>query len=164
MIAEIDSIVKGSLTDLVERVFDSSRFGRDREVVSLYAFGHLMQYCDPDGFLRHPTQIMIESAVPQIDGPNRKKLVCKDLVIWPEPGMNCWNEAREPVHFPAAIMEWKVNMTVVSSDDTTWLCEFSGSLSDFVGYAVCLDLDARRFRLSCTRVCRGRPHREWLLL
>ena len=74
VIAEIDRIARESLTDFVGHVFAEEWFGREREAVSLYTLGYLLPHCRPDGFLRHPTQIGIEGAVPQIDGPNRKKL------------------------------------------------------------------------------------------
>jgi hypothetical protein len=105
MISELDLIIRQSLKDLVDDVFDRPWFGREREVVSLYAFGHLQRYCREGGVLSDPTQIVLEGAVPQLPGPNRKQLVCKDLVIWPKPRMTCWNEEQEPAHYPIAIVE-----------------------------------------------------------
>jgi hypothetical protein len=40
MISELDLIIRESLKDLVDDVFDRPWFGREREVVSLYAFGY----------------------------------------------------------------------------------------------------------------------------
>jgi hypothetical protein len=165
MISEIDLIIRQSLKDLAEDVFASNWFGREREAVSLYAFDHLLQYCREDSVLSDPTQIAIEGAVPQIPEPNRKTLVCKDLVIWPRPGMTCWNEEREPVQYPVVMVKWQMNKTRVSSYDMGWLRKFSKEREDFVGYAVCLDLwpqARRRFGLSCTRVRLGQAHVEWL--
>ena len=73
MISELDLIIRQSLKDLVDDIFDRPWFGREREVVSLYAFGHLQRYCRGDGVLSDPTQIVIESAAPQLPGKNRKR-------------------------------------------------------------------------------------------
>jgi hypothetical protein len=164
VIDELDGIIRASLTDLVEYVFPYKWYGREREVVSLYALEFLLPHCRPGTFLTHSTQIAIECAVPQIDGSNRKKLVNKDVLIWPEPHMNVWNDAREAVNYPAAVLEWKANQTRVSRYDTDWLRQFSRDLPGFVGYAICLDLHQRRFRLSCTRVHQGQASPRWLLL
>ena len=164
MIFELDLIVRESLESLVDDVFDRPWFGKEREVVSLYAFGHLQRYCREGGVLNNPTQIVVEGRVPQIPGSNRKRQVCKDLVIWPKPGMTCWNEEWESVYYPTAIIEWKANVTVVSRYDVEWLSAFSQDLDDFVGYAVCLDLEQRRFKLSCTRVYRGEAEAGWLVV
>ena len=165
MLPELNLVIRRSLKDLARDVCDSNGwFGREREVVSRYVFGHLLRYCKEGHVLHDPTQIVFESAVPQIPGPNRKALVCKDVVIWPEPGMTCWDEERKPVRYPLAIIEWKANKTRVSRYDVDWLRAFSQDLDDFVGYAVCLDLEQRRFKLSCTRVYRGKAEAGWLVV
>ena len=61
-------------------------------------------------------------------------------------------------------LEWKANQTCVSRYDVDWLCAFSRDRDDFLGYAVCLDLKQRRFRLSCTRVWLGVPQPGWLVV
>jgi hypothetical protein len=114
--------------------------------------------------LHHPAQIVLDGAVPQNPGPNSKPQVCKDLLLWPEPGMTCWNTRREPVRHPLAILEWKANQSRVSRYDVDWLCTFSRERDDFLGYAVCLDLEQRRFRLSCTRVELEKPQPGWLVV
>jgi hypothetical protein len=86
------------------------------------------------------------------------------MVIWPEPLMNVWDENRQPVNYPVAILEWKANKTTVSGYDVKWLRQFSSDLPDLVGYAVCLDMLQRQFRLSCTRVHQGEAHNRWLLI
>lgn len=57
---------------------------RERELVSRFAFGHLVPRCRPGTALFHPRQLGIEVAVPQRsgDGVRRQPDVCKDLVIW----------------------------------------------------------------------------------
>lgn len=164
MSAELDEVIRSSLTRFTDDVFGNRWYGLEREAVSLYAFGYLQRHTRPGRFLRDPTQIGIEVRVPQLKEPGRKARVTKDLVIWQEPWMTCWDADRRPVQYPAAIVEWKVNEAKVSEHDVAWLCKFSTDLDHFVGYAVCMDLLQRNFRLSCTRIHRGQAQPDWLLL
>jgi hypothetical protein len=170
VLQELDDIVRQSLTEFVEDIFETAWLGREREAISLFVLGHLARFCKPGSILKDPTQIGIEVAVPQLDGPKRKQQVTKDLVIWSEPRMTCWNEDWEPVQYPLAILEWKVyrhgsrGRAKISKYDLDWLCKFSADLDTFTGYAVTLDLLAKRFHLTCTRVHRGQAVAEWLHL
>jgi hypothetical protein len=164
MIAELDEVIRQSLTEFGDEVFRRGWYGLEREAVSLYTFGFLVPQCQPGRTLHDPTQIGIEVRVRQLDEPGRKRRVTKDLVIWPAPWMNVWDAEKEPTQYPVAILEWKVNERQVSGYDVDWLSKFSRDLDAFVGYAVCLDLRQRNFRLSCTRVHRGEAQPEWLLL
>jgi hypothetical protein len=175
MNAEIDNIVRASLTEFVEDVFRSSWRGREREAVSLYVLGFLQKQLRSDSIFRDPTQIGIEAAVPSSLNLNPKGRVCKDLVLWSEPKMTCWNELWEAVNPPLAIMEWKAFRrpalkAQVYSPDVAWLKNYSALYSDmfaghsFVGYAVALDLLQRKFRLSAARVENGRADDNWLQL
>ena len=159
---EIDEIVAGSLSDLIADIFSDGWIGRERELVSLFAFGYVAKRCRPGSFFHDPTQIGIEVAVPQIPGERRKPQVCKDLVIWPEPRMTCWDQDHRPVHYPAVIIEWKANRTKIDVRDVDWLQEYSGSRDEFLGYAVCVDLRARRFKLACDRVHCGQVQTLWM--
>jgi hypothetical protein len=38
-----------------------------------------------------------------------KREVCKDLVIWPEPGWTFWDAKGAAVRVPLSVQEWKVN-------------------------------------------------------
>src|SRR6266550_3801870 len=88
---QLDQFVRKSLEAFIGRVFATNWRGREREAISLYAFGFLQQFCGSDPVLRDPTQIGIEATVSGI-ATNRKGRVNKDLVVWPAPGMTCWNE------------------------------------------------------------------------
>jgi hypothetical protein len=171
MIAEIDVLVHSSLTTLAEDLSAGWMGRREREVVSLFCFGHLLRHCRPGTFLHDPAQIAIEVAVPQISGqtsltdkPISKNQVCKDIVIWPGPRMTCWDSAGAPTVRPSSILEWKHNESDVSGYDVRWLEEFSASNDDFIGYAVCTNSIAQDFSLSCTRVHRHRVHSRWLFI
>jgi hypothetical protein len=173
MIAEIDALVQASLTSLIDDIGAAAWTGRrEREVVSLFCFGHLLRYCRPGTFLHDPTQIAIEVAVPQLATQTQltgkatsKGQVCKDVVLWPRPRMTCWNAAGAPTIRPACVLEWKHEEGDVSSSDVEWLAAFSAGSEDFVGYAVCTSRSgACGFRLSCTRVYQGQSMPRWLFL
>jgi len=129
----LEQIVAESLRDLAGFIIRTGWRGREREVVSLYAFGFLAPRCEPDSVLRSPTQIGLDVAVPQLPGPDRKKLVCKDLVIWPEPASNCWDESGLATRRPIAVLEWKARTESMSTYDEKWLQEFSMNDPMFVG-------------------------------
>ena len=162
-IEDIDTLVESSLRDLIVQVFENDWIGRERELVSLYAFGCLLDHCKPGSFLHHPSQIGIEVAVPQLPGERRKAQVCKDLIIWPAPRMTCWDTHRRAVKHPAVVIEWKADRTKVDSRDVAWLREYSKSRRDFLGYAVCVDSRARKFKLACARVHDGQVQPAWLM-
>jgi len=164
MITELNTVIRQSLSEFVGDIFESGWFGREREAISLYTFGYLLRYCNKNNFLKDAKQIGIEVAVPQLSVPNAKTDVCKDLVIWPKPAMTCWNNLRQHVNYPSAILEWKTNTTVISKRDVEWLSAFSQLAPNFVGYAVSLDLKHRNFRLSCARIYQRKIIYDWLLL
>lgn len=175
IISDIDRIVRSSLIEFVEDVFRSSWKGREREAVSLYVLGHLQKQCSEGTILREPTQIGIEAAVPSSLDLNPKGRVCKDLVLWREPKMTCWNERWEAMNPPLSIMEWKAfrlpsSKAQIYSQDVAWLKSYSALFSSmfagypFVGYAVALDLLQRNFRLSVARVESSEAMDKWLEL
>jgi hypothetical protein len=169
MLADIDTLIRSSLLSLVDDIGAVGWTGRrEREVVSLFCFGHLLSHCVPGAFLHDPTQVGIEVAVPQITdeiGLMSKGQVCKDVVIWPRPRMTCWDTEGKPTLRPASIVEWKHNEADVSAYDVHWLVKFSAVADDFVGYAVCTNqTNAPGFRLSCTRVAQGQAQPRWLFV
>jgi len=171
MIADIDRVVRQSLASLVEDVSTNGWSGRrERELVSLFCFGYLVRCCVPGTFLNDAAQIGIEMAVPQITAqaklagrPNSKRTVCKDIVIWPEPRMSCWDAHGSPVIRPRAIIEWKHNAGKVSQFDVEWLRAFSSESEAFVGFAVSTNrVRGGTFSLACTRTHSGRTEPDWL--
>lgn len=160
---EIDSIIRTSLVSFIESVFDSGWFGKEREAVSLYAFGHLLPQCKPDSILSDPRQIGIEVRVPSPPGAAYKKAeTTKDLIVWPEPAWTCWDEHGESTRAPIALVEWKVGKRNVSTYDVRWLKDFTSVHPTCLGYALTVDLQARNFHLSCTRIEAGEAKAEWL--
>ncbi|HNQ24823.1 MAG TPA: hypothetical protein PKK06_17215 [Phycisphaerae bacterium] len=156
--------MKASLLDFSEWVLSHPWRGREREAISLYVFGFLQKACRQGGILRDPTQIGIEVALPQLPGPRRKKNVCKDLVIWTEPAMTCWDASGKAINRPIAIMEWKRGPGDTAEGDISWLCEYCKYASPFVGYSVVLDVDGLHPRgLRCARIAGGAVERECLV-
>lgn len=172
LISKIDEIIKQSLSKFIEDIRTNSWLGREREAISLYVFAHLLKFCNDGSFLYDPAQICIESPVPQLVGADKKhkRQVCKDLVIWQRPMMTCWDEQRKPTKYPIVIMEWKTigfggannnKLFKVSANDVKWLERFSAGLSNFIGYATCLDIGKEKYRLSCTRIFKGASQEKW---
>jgi len=166
---QLDAVMSVALRSLVADLSGGRWRGREREVVSLFCFGHLLKHCLPSTVLSDPTQIAIEVAVPQV--PEQKELsgkatskvqVCKDIVIWPTPRLTCWDADGRALVRPLAIIEWKHGKSAVSEPDVTWLRRFSARTPDFVGYAVCTNGSPDRPALSCTRLFMGERADRWL--
>jgi len=171
MIANIDALIRDSLSSLTGEVRALGWSGqREREVVSLFCFGHLLTHCKKGTVLYDPKQVAIEVAVPQvadqvnISGKHQSKLqVCKDIVIWPRPRMTCWDAAGQPTVKPMCIIEWKHNEDSESQYDVAWMHQFSAAAESFVGYAVLTkQREVREFQLSCSRIYRGEAQSRWL--
>jgi len=168
----LDSVVDSGLRGLAEEVRGGTWTGRrEREVVSYFAFRYLVPACKAGTFLHEPTQIAVEVAVPQLDQRIVRRLtkrataktqVCKDLVIWPRPGMTCWDSAGKPTVYPAAILEWKFGGRTLFEYDMQWLREYSKVLDDFVGYAIQVDPKQRDFTVAAARAEGGVLDEDWL--
>jgi hypothetical protein len=158
----LDILIRESLLDLARFVARTDWRGREREAVSLYVLGFLIRRCDPSGPLKDPTQIGMDVAVRQHPGPRRKRLVCKDLVIWPSPAGNCFSESGKPTLNPLAILEWKVRTERVSRYDEDWLKEFSARIIEFNGYAVALHPSGAETTMNVTRIKNGVLTGGWL--
>ena len=112
----LEPILQQTLGTFGSQVLTTPWYGKEREAVSHYAFHFLAKAAQPGTPFYDIGQLAIEGRMP--GGPlNTKKQVCKDLVIWPEPGANCWNERREAVHYPLAVMEWKANSSTFFAYD-----------------------------------------------
>lgn len=159
---EVDSIIKDSLTKFYSFISLNHWYGREREAISLYVTGFLIKMCKERSFLYDPRQIGIEVAVPQIPSPNSKPQVNKDLVIWPEPAMVCWNADRKPVNHPICIMEWKANQKDKSVHDISWLRQYSSNKQNMVCYGVNLNIEAKRPSLLVDRIYLGECSPSWL--
>jgi hypothetical protein len=176
VIEALDRIIQDSLTSLFESHGADSWVRREREIVSFYAFGHLLKHVRTDSILNDPAQIGVEVAVPQhLPGDHTKDVVCKDLAIWPTAGMTTWSRDERNHAYPLSILEWKTinwrdGRTTERSKlkqhegDIEWLVEASKRASEFVGYAVLMNLRPEKERLECARIADGSAKSQWLVL
>ena len=164
----LDETVQSALDTFVDEALDGSWDGRrEREAVSLFAFGALVEQVNTEGILRDSRQIGLEVPVPQVtvgdeNSANNKNQVCKDVVIWSEPGMTCWDESHDPTVPPVAIIEWKFDRASIYDADVSWLEAFTAEYPNCIGYAVTANQQSSRFTLSCTRVTNRQTQAKWL--
>jgi hypothetical protein len=152
-------------------------FAREREYVSSFVLGHLAPLVRPGAALFDLTQIGIEVAVPQRrTATNRRRHpdVCKDVVIWSDPGMTCWDARGFPSRFPAAVLEWKalnrqdppaVRARKRAKDrdaDRAWLGWFTHTSPDALGFSVLVDSTSSPPSIDVERVAKGVLIRGWL--
>ncbi len=153
--AELEPLIERALGNFIAFVNEKSWVGREREAVSLFAFGFLLKECRPGAVLQDPAQIGIEVAVPQLRGDGRKRVVCKDLVIWSEPRMTVWDRDGNPANYPIGILEWKCNHSEQVSGDIEWLKQFSLFSDDFVGFSIDLRLDQQERSMVVRKIVQG---------
>jgi hypothetical protein len=164
----LDGPVQSALRAFADDALDGSWSGqREREAVSLFAFGALLNQIDPAGPLQNSRQIGLEVPVPQVtledeNSQGKKNQVCKDVVIWPEPRMTCWDTDGNPTRAPAAVIEWKFDRASIYQYDVDWLTAFTNEYSTCAGYAVTANPAGSRFTLSCTRVVDGQAQPKWI--
>ena len=104
-----ETLIEHSLRDLDYFLKISDWFGRENEIINLFAHKFLFRYLGRPP-LKSLTQIGIEFAVKQIkDRSKAKKFVRKDLVLWPEEDQTVWGSDKNSYNVPAAIIEWKMN-------------------------------------------------------
>lgn len=155
----LEEKIHSTLTAFANTVLNTSWYGKEREAVSYYAFGLLAKAFKEGTALFDPGQIAIKGRILATVG-HTKKQVCKDLVISPRPGMNCW-EGRQAIHLPSAIMEWKVNSREFFNYDIQRLQEYTSEYKDLLGIAVTFDVKHNR-ELRAARVMDGRVEEDWL--
>lgn len=162
-----DTEIQGAFDAFIDILCSSWNGEREREAVSTFAFGPLLQQVSNDGFLTDPTQIAIEMAVPQVakpdeDSEGKKDQVCKDLVLWEEPLMVCWDDDGNPTRTPGGIIEWKFDRSSIKQENVEWLQAFTSEYPECIGYAVTANRPDGDFLLSCTRVEAGNAQPEWV--
>ena len=126
--------------------------------------------------LRDKIQIGIEVAVKQTNHTGdkvRKRVVCKDVVIWPPQFTTVWDKKGTIVNTPVCVQEWKcithsskrrVNPETVLKHDMAWLKEFTLQNRGCVGFAVFADLTSRPIVIKCARFESGDVKEDWLVL
>lgn len=145
----------GRLTDFVK---STTWFGRENEVVNLFAHRFLPAVMSPESPLSSLEQIGIEVAVAQVM-PSRKQLVRKDLVLWSDASHNPWHPTNPP---PAVVVEWKTERSQPSRNDIDWLCRFTERFPTTIGYAVSVRLKTER-EVSWKKIEAGKVSTESLV-
>lgn len=160
--AALEVLLKQSLKAFAQDVLHSKWYGKEREAVSYYAFGQLVPLCKAGSPLYHPAQIAIEGRLPG-SALNTKKEVCKDLVIWPTPGGNCWDAERKSKHFPLAVMEWKASGEEYSEYDIKHLVVLTTGCPGMLGLMVTFKvLEKNVFRVA--HILNGEVQYDWLVV
>lgn len=165
----LDRCVQSALVSFANDTLTGSWLGRrEREAVSQFVFGHLLKEVSPHGFIQDPAQIGIEFPVPQVNCDDSacdrrfKRQVCKDIVIWREPAMTCWDVNGFPNIAPAAILEWKFGASKAHESDIEWLRQFTVKFPQTIGYAITANRPGSNFLIDCIRVNDGLVDRSWL--
>ena len=168
----LDAVVRNALTEYVRDAFSAEWrdwYGKEHDHVNRFALGYLLKHCNPAGPLRHPTQLGLGVALCQPTDVGENSAARKDLVIWPEPGMTCWSSSGAPSHHPLALLEWKVRRPGRGfqgrNHDRAWLSAYARwQPKTFVGYAVALDLQKRKWQLWVERFEGAEVQAPWLRL
>lgn len=157
---DLERTVAETLASFARTILRTPCYGKEREAVSYYAFGFLAKACAAGTPLYDPGQLALEGRMP--GGPmNTKKEVCKDLVIWPAPGANCWTPERQAKHYPLAVMEWKANSAAFFPYDLAHLASLTQQAPGMLGIAVTFDA-RRKGLLRAARVVQGVVEEGWL--
>ena len=166
---QIDALVHSALTEFIEDFTKSEWWGKEHDCVNRFVHGFLMPKAGTSPVLTHPTQIGIEVGVAQPKKLFVRGAARKDVVIWPQPWMSCWNSKWEPVNYPIAILEWKVvqppHKLKCNQHDRDWLSGVAKQRDAFVGYSVTMNRERGcTERLLVTRFFRQEVQEEWLHL
>jgi hypothetical protein len=151
---DIDALIEHSLSALAADPHVKKWKAKEHNWVSYFVFRHLVQHCRPNGVISHPAQIGIEVGVPQPNG-YRTASVRRDVVIWPDVGMTCWNDDWMPSCHPFAIIEWKVHRPRLKNrfvdQERAWLRSYCRWQPSVAGYAIEVDGGRQPATIMCDR-------------
>lgn len=156
----MEKLLKQALIDFFQEIAHEKWPGKERELVSRFAFSTLVNKTSivPEYF--NSAQIGLEVRVQQIPGENKKEFVCKDMVIWKEPNSNVWTRFNSPI----AVIEWKHNNGRPSKYDVGWLQEFTKINTNCIGIAINID-NKESYNLNSALIKKGEVVDEkWLEL
>lgn len=173
---DLDHLVRASLQRLVDDLNHAPWVGRERELVSLFVFEHLLDEGSRLNPPLRPGQVGIEVAVPQHPphgGRRRQPNVCKDVVIWPETRMTTWGPDQQELRYPLAVLEWKSFNNVGTLErhnskraeierDREWLRVATGR-SSMRGYLISTNLAEMRRSIACLLVAGGVAQEHWII-
>ena len=148
-----ESIIDESLKRLNTFLQKGNWFGRENEIINLFAHHFLIEQMNR-GPLLALSQIGIEVAVRQVPQAGKKKLVRKDLVLWRDPLQTVWESGRA-VNNPAVILEWKTNNTKRCDVDIEWLLAYTRLHPQVLGYSLCVFMKGKK-DIWCRKIRRGK--------
>lgn len=174
---QFEEILKEALRTLYQdlsQTWDSMKehswWRREQELVSLFAFGHLVPIFQRKGI--DASILRIEGRVPQLQTEHHKNVrAARDLVVWNDHLDTWWRPDCLP---PVAVLEWKLSTsrrtkrTAISSAsnsvnaDIEWLksnCHLMG-----VGYSIFVEWPDGALKITCVRVCFENFHRDHRIL
>jgi hypothetical protein len=155
VVHELDLLIENSLGALATDEHARNWNAKENDWVSYFTFRYLLQHCRSDGVIRHPAQIAIEVGVGQPKSYGAAKAVRRDIVIWPEEGMTCWDKSWEPVRHPLAIIEWKVHRVGrknrLVERERQWLRSYCREHLTIVCYAIEVDGTTDSRPITCSR-------------
>jgi hypothetical protein len=164
-VEKIDSLIQEALRALAADPHIKQWQAKEHNWVSYFAMRHVLEHCEPGGVLSHPAQIGIEVGVPQPPG-YKSATTRRDLVIWPNVGMTCWNDSWMASCHPLAIVEWKVHRPGRKNrfvdDERNWLRSYCVWQPTVVAYAVEVDGAANPIRMTCSRFVGREERSDWL--
>jgi hypothetical protein len=137
-----ESSIEDSLKELSAFLADSNWFGRENEIINLFAHRFLLAQLNK-GPLTDLSQIGIEVAVKQLPRARGKKLVRKDLVLWNHPLETVWADGTA-FNSPAAILEWKTGKITYCETDISWLQAYTQIYPQVLGYSICAFIGDKR--------------------
>ena len=138
------------LNEFIIEIKNEQWFGKERELVSRFAFSKLVKNVGCCEQLFDPAQIAIEVRVNQVK-ENGKKEVCKDLVIWGQPNQTVWSSN----NIPLCIMEWKHRKKFPHEYDIEWLEKYTASYENCFGIALNV-VNEGQYQLKAVLVEHGR--------
>lgn len=127
--------IEAALLELGQFLRASDWYGRENELVNLFAHSFLAGRTGPNGTIQ-AGQLGIEVAVKQLSRAGGKALVRKDLVVWNKTNETVWAK-KVVANDPAAIIEFKVNDNKKCTPDLVWLRSYTKLYSGVVGFSVC---------------------------
>ncbi len=139
----IQEIIESALKDFDVYLKESNWYGRENEVVNLFAHRFLSKYIGKEPLLSLD-QLGIEAAVKQLQTERSNELVRKDLIIWNNGETSVWDEKGEIVNDPLAIIEWKTNNLSKCEYDMNWLRGYKKKYPKVIGYSVCAFIKENR--------------------
>lgn len=155
----LKELIKNLLIEFYEEIRAERWFGKERELVSRFAFSKLVKSVGKCDELQSTEQISIETRVKQVIEGGKNE-VCKDMIIWREQNQTAWSE--NPV--PLMIIEWKHGKKKPYPYDLEWLKTYTLQNSECIGLTVNID-NEENYRIHSTLIENGKLiDYEWILI